>query len=392
MPSAPSTPTAPPPTPAESIQAPSSPPAETAQSPAPPSTTDKIREILHLHGYAKSFMAEHIRALIRIFAIAGIKDAGAVELMFDIMFIDPTTVRHFRQFQGMWRHRRSRQHPYKLWWDTFRVFLRDCFDKTRTQMNHYHQENPPDPDYFDSDDEILSTETWFPGSPKMNPPSHKQETPLVIAAAPGPPRKKQKRDKMYPFKVCIVEPGDYDGPGDFPVFEPMAEWLFTGVKEVSLDTVFHAVFSLCGSRCLDLIMGCLVQPSEMLGLRTRDIVVLHDNNSVRNFFAVDGYSPLVVLAVLKEMEHGSPSGVPGTPVSPQQGTAEDTGRTTPTTPGAWPVPGRFMHGAAPTTPSPTVRPAARTPPGPSPAALLWNAVSNWAGIGTSGIRLLGFTY
>jgi len=187
-----------------------------------------------------------------------------------------------------------------------------------------------------------------------------------------------------------VGPGDYDGPGDFPVFEPMAEWFFTGVKDVSLDTVFHVVFSLCGSRSPDLIMGCLVQPSETLGLRKCDTAVLHDDSSVRNFFTVDGYSPLVILAVLKEMEHGPPSGEPGTPVSPQPGPAGDSWPTTPT-PSTWPAPGRFMHGATPATPT-TVRPTTGTPSGPSPAAKLWNAVSNWAGIGTSGMWwLLGFT-
>ena len=196
-----------------------------------------------------------------MYAIAGIKDAGAVDLMFDIMFIDPITVRHFRQFQGIWRYHLLRQKQYKLWWDTFRAFLRDCFDKTRTQMNHYHKENPPDPDTIDSDDE--ATDQWFPGTPKMHLPSHKREAPLVITASASP-QKKQKRDKLYPFKGCLVKPGDYDGPGDFPVFHSMVEWFFTGVKDVCLETVFHAVFSLCGSWYLELIMGCLVQASEML--------------------------------------------------------------------------------------------------------------------------------
>ena len=323
-------------------------------------------------------MAEHIRALIRMYAIAGIKDAGAVDLMFDIMFIDPITVRHFRQFQGMWRYRLSRQKQYKLWWDTFRAFLRDCFDKTRTQMNHYHEENPPDPDTIDSDDE--ATDQWFPGTPKMHPPSHKREAPLVITAS-APPQKKQKRDKLYPFKVCLVQPGDYDGPGDFPVFDSTAEWFFTGVKDVCLETVFHAVFSLCGSRHPELIMGCLVQPSEMFGLRTRDTAVLHDEDSVQNFFAVGGYSPLVVLAVLEEVEHGPPSRDTGTPASRR---VQQLPSREPSTPTPSARPGRFMHGAAPNTPPPTVKPAERTPspPRPSPVAKLWGAVVHWAGIGT----------
>ena len=109
MPPAPSTPVennlalAPPSPPAETFEAPvsPSPPAETVQAPAPLSETDRIRELLCLKGYAKSLMAKHIRTLIRMYTIAGIKDAGAVDLMFDIMFIDPTTVRHFGQFQGM---------------------------------------------------------------------------------------------------------------------------------------------------------------------------------------------------------------------------------------------------------------------------------------------------
>ena len=155
-----------------------------------PTTTDNIRNLLHLDGYAKGFMAEHIRGLIRTYAISGMKDPGIEGLIWDIMFIDPVTMRHFAQFQEMWKHRRSRHSPYREWWKAFRDFLRDCLDKTRTQMNKYHKENPPGPDHdsVHSDDEARTK--WFPGTPKMHPPFPETECATSYHLRSWPSRKK----------------------------------------------------------------------------------------------------------------------------------------------------------------------------------------------------------
>lgn len=141
------------------------------KAPSIPSKTDSIKERLHLDGFIKQLIAEHIRALIRIYAIGGVKDPEALDLMYDILFIDPVTTRHFWQFQGMWKHRGSNETQYKAWWDAFMAFLRDCFDTTRRQMNRYHAETPP-ADY--TDDGVAKYHVkkggWYPGTPKMQPP------------------------------------------------------------------------------------------------------------------------------------------------------------------------------------------------------------------------------
>ena len=265
------------------------------RNPAEPSGTDRIRELLRLNGYSKAFIAEHIRGLIRIYAIGGIKDAGAVGLMYDILFLDPVTTRHFAQFQGMWKHRRSRRAPYQEWWDTFRLFLRDCFDKTRVQMNRYHDDNPL-PDDLDgnlSDEEARTR--WFPGTPKMQPPS-------------PPPAKKQKLDHraIHPFNLYVVEAGDYAGPHDLPLFGPSAKWHFTGVDDVSWDGLWDVIFGLC-RRKPGKILGCLVQPTESSGLREHDVAALFSDRTVANFFAVGGYSPLTIVIVLAAQEEGDGS-------------------------------------------------------------------------------------
>jgi hypothetical protein len=57
--------------------------------PSTPSNTDAFKNTLLLNGFAKQFMAKHIRGLIRMYAIHGGKDDGAIDLMYDILFMDP---------------------------------------------------------------------------------------------------------------------------------------------------------------------------------------------------------------------------------------------------------------------------------------------------------------
>jgi hypothetical protein len=49
----------------------------------------------------KGFISEHIRGLIRIYNVCGVKHERAWVLCYDIMFLDPVTTRHFSQFQLM---------------------------------------------------------------------------------------------------------------------------------------------------------------------------------------------------------------------------------------------------------------------------------------------------
>jgi len=86
---------------------------------------------------SQGFNLEHIRGLIRIHIVCGIKDETAWDLFYDIIFLDPVTTRHFSQYKLMWPHRRSRGSPFREWWAAFRSYMRQMFDKTRNQMNNW---------------------------------------------------------------------------------------------------------------------------------------------------------------------------------------------------------------------------------------------------------------
>jgi len=45
---------------------------------------------------------EHIRGLIRIYNVRGVKDERAWDLFYDIIILDPVMTRHFSHFQLMW--------------------------------------------------------------------------------------------------------------------------------------------------------------------------------------------------------------------------------------------------------------------------------------------------
>jgi len=90
----------------------------------------------------KGFISEHIRGLIRIYNVCGVKDERARDLFYDIIFLDPVTTRHFSQFQLMWPHRSNRSSPFREWWAAFRSYMGQMFDKTCDQMNNWRWDNP----------------------------------------------------------------------------------------------------------------------------------------------------------------------------------------------------------------------------------------------------------
>jgi len=67
----------------------------------------------------QEFISEHICGLIRIYNVCGVKDERAWNLLYDIIFLDAVTTRHFSQFQLMGPHRKSRSSPYREWWADF---------------------------------------------------------------------------------------------------------------------------------------------------------------------------------------------------------------------------------------------------------------------------------
>jgi hypothetical protein len=105
-------------------------------------TSVKNRRLLLDRDRPKGFISEHIRGLIWIYNVCGIKDERASDLFYDIIFLDPVTTRHFSQFPLMWPHRRSRSSPFREWWAAFRSYMGQMFDKTYDQMNTWRWDNP----------------------------------------------------------------------------------------------------------------------------------------------------------------------------------------------------------------------------------------------------------
>jgi len=142
---------------------------------------DRIRE----------FISELIRELIWIYNVCGVKNERAWDLLYDIIFLDPVTTRHFSQFQLMWPHRRSRSSPFREWCAAFRSYMGQMFDKTRDQMNNWRCDNPrafgdqvdrSNPQTTSSGKVKCTSErfSWYGSDDhraKMEPPSCRQYTP-----------------------------------------------------------------------------------------------------------------------------------------------------------------------------------------------------------------------
>jgi hypothetical protein len=88
------------------------------------------------------FISKHIRGLLQIYNVCGIKDDRVWDLIDDIIFLDPVTTCHFSQFQLMWPHSRSRSSPLREWWPLFRSYMAQKFDTALDQMNNWRWDNP----------------------------------------------------------------------------------------------------------------------------------------------------------------------------------------------------------------------------------------------------------
>jgi hypothetical protein len=100
------------------------------------------RHLLLDWNHLKRFISEHIRGLIRIFNVCGVKDERAGDLFYDIIFLDPVTTRHISIFHLIWPHRRSRSSHFRMWWAAFGSYIGQMFDTTRDQMNNWSWDNP----------------------------------------------------------------------------------------------------------------------------------------------------------------------------------------------------------------------------------------------------------
>ena len=62
--------------------------------------TSVINRLLSLdRDRIKGFISEHIRGLIWIYNVSGVKNETAWDRFYDIIFLDPVTTQHFAQFQ-----------------------------------------------------------------------------------------------------------------------------------------------------------------------------------------------------------------------------------------------------------------------------------------------------
>jgi len=105
--------------------------------------TSVINRLLSLNrDRMKGFISEHIRGLIRIYNVCGVKDKRTWDLFYDIIFLDPVTTCHFSHFQLMWPHRRSRSSPFQEWWAAFHSNMGQMIHKTRNLMNNWRWDNP----------------------------------------------------------------------------------------------------------------------------------------------------------------------------------------------------------------------------------------------------------
>jgi len=85
----------------------------------------------------KEFIFIHILGLIRIYIVCCDKDERAWDLLYDIIFLNPVTTRHFSQFQLIWPLHRSSSSPFRGWWAAFRSYMGQMFDKSRNQINNW---------------------------------------------------------------------------------------------------------------------------------------------------------------------------------------------------------------------------------------------------------------
>jgi len=90
----------------------------------------------------KRFISEHIRRLIWIDNVCSVKDQRVWDVVYDIIYLDPVTTRHFSQFQLMWPHRSSRSAPFREWWAAFCSYMGQMNDKTRDKMKQQRWDNP----------------------------------------------------------------------------------------------------------------------------------------------------------------------------------------------------------------------------------------------------------
>jgi len=259
---------------------------------------------------ARWLYAEQIRALIRLGGLTGVKDSNSLSLQYYILFVDQTTMKHFAQFQAMWTHRNDREGEYHEWWDAFRAFLRDCFDKTRAQLNAVAAQAPAaigdvgggglppvrpcTPGGGDGGDGGDGGEgraerggrrrgveegagegepaRWFPLKPSLVlPPAGGGKGRVeFLGRQPG---ESGDGSRVCVFRAVIINPDCADNSSrsgfhdEYDVFGTDVRKHLTNIPALSIRAPFVAVKGFCAKRQPRAMYGCLLEPQQYSAAR-----------------------------------------------------------------------------------------------------------------------------
>ena len=297
---------------------------------------------------ARSLYAEQIRALIRLGGLTGVKDSNSLSLQYYILFVDETTMKHFAQFQGIWTHRNDREGEYHEWWGAFRAFLRDCFDKTRVQLNAIAAQAPAAIGNVGGDDGGDGGEgraerggrrrgveegagegepaRWFPLQPSLVlPPAGGGKGRVeFLVQQPG---ESGDDSRVCVFRAVIIDPDCADNSSrsgvhdEYDVFGTDVRKHLTNIPALSIQALFDAVKGFYAKREPRAMYGCLLEPQQYSAARDKtppaeveqmatmsggtyklspqDTAQLWSDNTVWTFFSLSTYTPLWVLVILR---------------------------------------------------------------------------------------------
>jgi len=126
----------------------------------------------------KGLISEHVRKLIRIYNVCGVKDERAWDIFYDIIFLDAVTTRHISQFQLMWPHCGSRSSPFREWCPTFCSYMGQMFHKRATKWTIRGGTTP-----MPSGIKSITQIHWQPARGELNPPA--SISLCIVAMIPG---------------------------------------------------------------------------------------------------------------------------------------------------------------------------------------------------------------
>jgi len=279
-----------------------------------PNTPTKTHWIFEQHCFvdtrARSLYAEQIQALTRLRGLTGVKDSNSLSLQYYILFVDETTtMKHFAQFQGMWTHCNDREGEYHEWWGAFQAFLRDCFDKTRVQLNAIAAQalaaigsvggdgllpvGPCTPGGGDGGDggegrakwggrrrgvgegagegELAR---WFPLQPSLvlPPAGGGKGTVKFLGRQPG---ESGDDSRVCVFRAVIIDPDCADNSSrsgvhdEYDVFGTDVWKHLTNIPALSIRALFDAVKGFCAKCEPRTMYGCLVEPRQYSAARDK---------------------------------------------------------------------------------------------------------------------------